>query len=167
MPSNSDEVSTNSIDKEKLDSHPVFISTSEKLGSSGSSSANTTPESSAFDPSLHNGTLHNGSLKTSHTRNTNSHSSQLPPPVGMAGAMEKDQKHARQQSLTNSARRRRPRRIYLNKFRVPIYVQLCLVICILCGLCVLVVAVSTVYIPPCSLHLPSISQWMWCAHIAL
>ena|SRR5436190_16732871 len=41
--------------------------------------------------------------------------------------------------------RRRPPRIYLNKFRVPIYVQLCLVICILCGLCVMVVAVTTVF----------------------
>jgi hypothetical protein len=143
MPSTGDETSTNSIDREKLAGRPVFAS-NEKVGSSGSSSANTTPESSAFDPSLHNGTL-NGSLTTSHTRNTNSHSSQVPPPVLMAGAMDNDKNHhARQQSLTNSARRRRPRRIYLNKFRVPIYVQLCLVICILCGLCVLVVAVSTV-----------------------
>ena len=40
--------------------------------------------------------------------------------------------------------RRRKSRIYLNKFRVPIYIQLCVVICILCGLCVLVVAVTTV-----------------------
>src|SRR5271155_2980796 len=40
--------------------------------------------------------------------------------------------------------RRRPPRIYLNKFRVPIYIQLCVVICILCGLCVMVVAVTTV-----------------------
>jgi hypothetical protein len=40
--------------------------------------------------------------------------------------------------------RRRPPRIYLNKFRVPIYIQLCAVICILTGLCVMVVAVSTV-----------------------
>jgi hypothetical protein len=146
MPSTGEEATTNSVEKEQFAGRPVFISTNEKLGSSGSSSANTTPESSAFDPSLHNGTLHNGSLTTSHTRNTNSHSSQLPPPVSMAGAMENGKNHhARQQSLTNSARRRRPRRIYLNKFRVPIYVQLCLVICILCGLCVLVVAVSTVY----------------------
>ena len=40
--------------------------------------------------------------------------------------------------------RRRPPRFYLNKFRVPIYIQLCVVICILCGLCVMVVAVTTV-----------------------
>ena len=39
--------------------------------------------------------------------------------------------------------RKRPR-ISLNKFRLPIYVQLCVVICILCGLCVMVVAVTTV-----------------------
>jgi hypothetical protein len=43
----------------------------------------------------------------------------------------------------SNSRRRQPR-IYLNKFRVPIYVQLCLVISILCGLCVMVVAVTTV-----------------------
>ena len=41
--------------------------------------------------------------------------------------------------------RNRSPRIYLNKFRVPIYIQLCVVICILCGLCVMVVAVTTVY----------------------
>lgn len=40
---------------------------------------------------------------------------------------------------------RRTPRIYLNKFRVPIYIQLCVVICILCGLCVMVVAVTTVF----------------------
>jgi hypothetical protein len=50
--------------------------------------------------------------------------------------------HDRTKSAPSS--RRSPPRIYLNKFRVPIYVQLCLVICILCGLCVMVVAVATV-----------------------
>ena len=50
--------------------------------------------------------------------------------------------HDRTMSMPSG--RRRPRRIYLNKFRVPIYVQLCLVICILCGLCVMVVAIATV-----------------------
>jgi hypothetical protein len=40
---------------------------------------------------------------------------------------------------------RKTPRIYLNKFRVPIYIQLCVVICILCGLCVMVVAVTTVF----------------------
>jgi hypothetical protein len=40
--------------------------------------------------------------------------------------------------------RRKPGGIYLNKFRIPIYIQLCVVICILCGLCVMVVAVTTV-----------------------
>src|SRR5579862_1256787 len=41
---------------------------------------------------------------------------------------------------------RRTPRIYLNKFRVPIYIQLCVVICILCGLCVMVVSVTTVFL---------------------
>jgi hypothetical protein len=43
--------------------------------------------------------------------------------------------------------RKRASRIYLNRFRIPIYVQLCVVICILCGVCVMVVAVSTVSSP--------------------
>jgi len=43
-----------------------------------------------------------------------------------------------------SRKRQRPPRFYLNNFRLPIYVQLCVVICILCGLCVMVVAVTTV-----------------------
>ena len=144
---------------------PVVVSTREKVGgSSDSSTANTTPESFAFDSSLHNGTLHNGSLTTEHTRNTNSLSSQLPAPVQMAGAMENDKNHARQKSLASNGRRRRPRRIYLNKFRVPIYVQLCLVICILCGLCVLVVAVSTVH-PALLLLCPSVSALDMHAHL--
>ena len=42
-------------------------------------------------------------------------------------------------------KRKRTPSIYLNKFRVPIYIQLCVVICILCGLCVMVVAVTTVF----------------------
>jgi hypothetical protein len=41
------------------------------------------------------------------------------------------------------ARRTQPR-FYLSKFRVPIYVQLCVVICVLCGICVMIVAVTTV-----------------------
>jgi hypothetical protein len=43
---------------------------------------------------------------------------------------------------------RRPKRCYPNKFRIPIYLQLCVVICILCGLCVVVVAVATVFLSP-------------------
>ena len=43
---------------------------------------------------------------------------------------------------------RRSQRHYLNKFRIPIYLQLCVVICILCGLCVVVVAVATVFLSP-------------------
>jgi hypothetical protein len=48
---------------------------------------------------------------------------------------------------TATRNRQRAPRIYLNKFRLSIYVQLCVVICILCGLCVMVVAVTTVSFP--------------------
>lgn len=53
-------------------------------------------------------------------------------------------KSAREAATASPTARRRAPRIYLNKFRVPIYIQLCLVICILCGICVMVVAVATV-----------------------
>jgi hypothetical protein len=60
-------------------------------------------------------------------------------------------------------RNRRPA-IYLNKFRIPIYVQLCVVICILCGLCVMVVAVTTVHHPchplTCSMSMTEARCWM-------
>jgi hypothetical protein len=56
-----------------------------------------------------------------------------------------------QPMATRPARKRRPLGLYLNRFRVPIYVQLCVVICILCGICVMVVAVATVLSP--SIHI--------------
>jgi hypothetical protein len=59
---------------------------------------------------------------------------------------------ARDPKNSASNGRRRPR-FYLNKFRVPIYIQLCVVICILCGICVMIVAVTTVLHPHLRVHI--------------
>src|SRR5271170_5039133 len=68
-----------------------------------------------------------------------------PSPNGHLTAYSSMKRKSRDSNAANG--RRRPPRIYLNKFRVPIYIQLCAVICILTGLCVMVVAVTTVISP--------------------
>jgi|SRR5271156_4579456 len=68
--------------------------------------------------------------------------------------MKNSANRAADPTTNGSRKRQRPQRFYLNNFRLPIYVQLCVVICILCGLCVMVVAVTTVCLP----YYPFVSQ---------
>jgi hypothetical protein len=109
------EAENTTAEKEDINLRPQFTST-EKFGSTSSTTNPFESSSATVTP--------NGDLKN-HTTAT------MKSPV-------------REPPATTRNRQRVPR-IYLNKFRLSIYLQLCVVICILCGLCVMVVAVATVY----------------------